>query len=38
MREKLEIVFDKHKDLAGPINEPVELNGLIKAIKILSHS
>jgi replicative DNA helicase Mcm len=31
-RSKLEIVFDKYKDLAGPTNEPVELNSLIKAM------
>ncbi len=31
-RSKLEIVFDKYKDLAGPTNEPVELNGMIKAM------
>ena len=31
-RSKLEIIFDKYKDLAGPTNEPVELNSLIKAM------
>jgi len=31
-RSKLEIVFQKYKELAGPANEPVELNTLIKSI------
>jgi len=31
-RSKLEIIFQKYKELAGPTNEPVELNGLIKSI------
>jgi len=31
-RSKLEIVFQKYKELAGPTNEPVELNALVKAI------
>ncbi|MGQ9781288.1 MAG: LAGLIDADG family homing endonuclease [Nitrososphaeria archaeon] len=31
-RSKLEVVFQKYKELAGPTNEPVELNALIKAI------
>jgi len=31
-RSKLEIIFQKYKELAGPTNEAVELNGLIKSI------
>jgi replicative DNA helicase Mcm len=31
-RSKLEIVFQKYKELSGPSNEPVELNTLIKAL------
>lgn len=31
-RSKLEIIFQKYKELSGPTNEAVELNGLIRSV------